>query len=92
MSKVTSDDINNMIDSCIEQLSDDRVDVGVEGMYELAVLFKSSGCTSRAFVDMCGYIEQQAAERSDSGFVHMKISQALKKVREDKHGLIVRVH
>ena len=37
-------DIDKLIDDCIDELADDRVDAGVENLYELAILWKSAGC------------------------------------------------
>ncbi len=87
-------DINNvdkLIDDAIEALSDDRVDAGVENLYELAILWKSAGMDAASFSDICGYIEREAAAKSDETFVQVKIQNALIRIREQKHGKIVRV-
>ena len=83
-------DVNRLIDETIDQLADDRVDSGVEALYELAILWKSAGAPKEAFIDICSYIEQEATEKSDETFVQMKIQQALIKIREQRHGVIVR--
>ena len=82
-------DIDKLIDDCIDELADDRVDAGVENLYELAILWKSAGLDRDSFADICGYIENQATEKSDETFVQMKIHNALVRVREQKHGKIL---
>ncbi len=85
-------DINNIdqiIDGAIEALSDDRIDTGVENLYELAILWKSAGMDAASFSDICGYIEREAAAKSDETFVQVKIQNALIRIREQKHGKIL---
>ena len=78
-----------MISDCIDELSDDRVDAGVENLYELAIMWKSAGLTRESFADICGYIEKQAAAKSDETFVQIKIQNALVRIREQKRGRII---
>ena len=82
--------VDRLIQDCIEQLSDDRVELGVEALYELAGYWKSAGATRESFAEICQYIEREAAELSDSDFVKMKIGNALVKIREGKCGRILR--
>jgi len=82
-------DINKLIDETIAELADDRVDAGVENLYELAIIWKSAGLPRESFADICGYIEQEAAKKSDETFVQIKIQNALIKIREQKHGIIL---
>jgi len=82
-------DINKLIDETIDQLADDRVDSGVECLYELAIIWKSAGLTREDFADICGYIEMEATKKSDETFVQIKIQNALIKIREQKHGIIL---
>jgi len=82
-------DIDKLIDDTIDELSDDRVDAGVENLYELAIIWKSAGLTREDFADICGYIEQEATKKSDETFVQIKIQNALIKIREQKHGIIL---
>lgn len=82
-------DINELIDDTIDQLSDDRVDAGVEALYELAIHFKTAGMGRVFFKTVCEYIETEAAKKSDETFVQMKIHNALVRVREKKSGRIV---
>jgi len=81
-----------MIDEAIDQLSDDRVDSGINILYKLAELFKSAGASRESFAEICAYIEREAIERTDEAFIEMKINAALKKARESKHGLIITKH
>ena len=85
-------DVDRMIDDCIEQLADERVDEGVDLFYELAVLWKSAALSRQSFIDICHYIQTEAGNKSDETFVQMKITAALKKARENKHGIIARLH
>ena len=82
-------DINKMIDEAIDQLSDDRVDSGVEALYELAILWRSSGASRESWVDICQYIEREATEKSDETFIQIKIGNALTKIRETKTGSVI---
>jgi len=82
-------DINKMIDEAIKQLADDRVDSGIEALYELAILWKTSGAGRQSFADICEYIEREAAELSDETFVAIKIHNALIRVREQKNGTML---
>ena len=82
-------DIDKLIDDTIDELSDDRVDAGVENLYELAIIWKSAGMSRDSFADICGYIEYEAAKKSDETFVQIKIQNALIKIREQKHGIIL---
>ena len=82
-------DVDKLIDDCIDQLADDRVDAGVEALYELAILWKSAGFSRDDFAEICSYIEQQAAAKSDETFVQLKIQNALIKIREQKRGRII---
>lgn len=81
--------IDDMISDCIDELSDDRVDAGVETLYELAIMWKSAGLPRDTWVNICGYIEKQAAAKSDETFVQTKIHSALVRIREQKHGKIL---
>ena len=85
-------DINNVIDEAICFLADDRVDAGIDNLYELAIMYKSAGIPATSFVDICSYIEQQAIAKSDEQFVKQKINIALTKIRGQKRGAILRVH
>jgi len=82
-------DINKLIDETIDELADDRVDAGVENLYELAIIWKSAGLPRESFADICGYIEQEAAKKSEEYFISIKIRDALVKIREQKHGIII---
>lgn len=78
--------IDDLIQDCIDQLADDRVDAGVDALYELAVAWKSAGLDADSWRDMCGYIEQSAIKKSDETFVQIKISNALTRIREKRNG------
>ena len=80
---------DQLIQDCIEQLADDRVDGGVEALYELAIMYKTAGAPRESFVDICQYIEQEATELSEETFVQMKIQNALVRIRESKRGIIL---
>lgn len=79
-------DINELIDDCIDQLADDRVDSGVEALYDLAIIFKAQGMGATFFMTVCNYIEQEAASKSDEAFISTKIHNALVRVREKRNG------
>ena len=81
--------IDRLIQDCIEQLSDDRVDLGIDALYELAIYWKTSGASRQSFSEICQYIEREAADKSDETFVQIKIHNALIRVREKKNGTIL---
>lgn len=83
-------DINNIIDQSIIGLASDDARDGIEQIYELATMYKSAGIPVESFLDICGYIENEAIGLSDEHFVKEKISIALRKVREGKRGVILR--
>ena len=85
-------DINNIIDQAVIGLASDDARDGVDQLYELAIAYKSAGIPAKSFVDICGYIENQAIALSDESFVKEKISIALAKVREQKRGHILRAN
>ena len=87
-----SADINNIIDQAIIGLASDDVRDGVEQIHELAIMYKSAGIPVDSFIDICGYIENEAIALSDEHFVKEKISIALAKVREGKRGVILGAH
>ena len=87
-----SADINNIIDQAIIGLASDDVRDGIEQIYELATMYKSAGIPVESFIDICGYIENEAIALSDEHFVKEKISIALRKVREGKRGVILRAN
>ena len=85
-------DVNKIIDEAIIGLAGDSPTDGIDQIYELAVLYKSAGMPASAFIDICGYIENEAIGLSEEKFVNEKIYIALKKVREMKRGRILRAH
>jgi len=87
---MTHPDINLLIDNCIRDLAGDSIHDGVDGLYELAGLFKSAGYTSQEWGNVCQYIEEEAAAISDEVFINMKINAALKMARERKNGAIIK--
>ena len=86
MPEMTPDKFNNLMDECIDQLADDRVDAGVEAVMEIAELCKSAGMPVTEFVGICEYMEAAAIKKSDAAFVQLKISNALKAYRERRRG------
>lgn len=76
--------LDRMIDQAIDQLADDKADSGVELLQELAIIWKSAGMTQQSFMEICTYIQNEASDRSDSAFIDMKMSVALKKAREKR--------
>ena len=84
-------DMNNIIDQAVIGLASDDARDGVDQIYELAIAYKSAGLPVASFVDICGYIENQAIGMSDEHFVKEKISIALAKVREGKRSMIIQV-
>ena len=83
---MTPEKFNELVDVCIDQLADDRVDAGVEAVMEIATLCKSAGMGRAEFVGICEYMESEAVKKSDAVFVQLKISNALKAYRERRNG------
>ena len=81
--------IDDLVEDCINDLSDERVDLGVEALYELASAWKTVGLDKESWLKMCQHIEKQATLKSEETFVQIKIQNALIKIREQKNGIIL---
>lgn len=93
---MNTDDVNNLIDECIDHLCDDNAEHGAESLAELAMLWKRAGLTKQSFLDMRAYIKNQAFERlgpTSAFFLEYKLKKAeqiLQTKRSGaKHGIII---
>ena len=76
---MTPDDINGLIDNCIDHLCDDNADYGADSLAELAIICNKAGLTKQSFLDMRAYIIGSALERlgtSATSFIHFKLQKA----------------
>ncbi len=84
---MTPDDINELIDDCIDHLCDNNAEYGAGTLVELAHIWAKAGLTQQSFADMRHFIIQSAIERLGTAatpFIHMKVQiaeQSLKKER-----------
>jgi hypothetical protein len=81
----TETDINDLIDECIQALSDDNIQHGADQLYELAVLWTKAGLTQESFQDIRKYIVNEAIARTDTHFIREKLKIAERKNYERRN-------
>lgn len=100
---MTPDEINELVDDCIDDLCDDNAELGAESLIELAHIFARAGMPQKAFMDMREFIINSAIERlgtAATAFIHYKLQvaeQDAKKIRllnsgAKNHGTIYSRH
>ncbi len=76
---MTPDQINELVDDCIDDLCYDNAEQGAGSLIELAHLFAKAGMPQKAFMDMREFIINSAVERlgtSATSFIHYKLQVA----------------
>ncbi len=89
---MTEDEINKLIDECIDQLADDNTRVGAESLVELAHVWANAGIDISSFLDIRKYIINEAIERTDPMFIEEKLQQAEQLLRETRCGSTIITH
>ena len=85
---MTEDDINDLIDDCIDRLCDDNAELGAESLTELAEYWARAGLTQQSFMHMRGFIINSAIERlgtSATSFIHYKLQVAEQDLKNKRY-------
>jgi len=70
------DEINELIDDCIDHLCDDNPEYGAGSLQELAHIWARAGLTQNSFADIRQFIIKSAIERlgtQATAFIHYKL-------------------
>jgi len=95
---MTPDDINELVDDCIDHLCDDNPEYGAGSIVQLAKLWAKAGLTQQSFMDMRQYIINSAIERLGTAatpFIHTKLQlaeQDLMKERRKSANINIIIH
>jgi hypothetical protein len=76
---VTPDQINELVDDCIDDLCDDNAEQGAGSLIELAHIFARAGMPQSSFMNMREFIINSAVERlgtAATSFIHYKLQVA----------------
>jgi hypothetical protein len=76
---VTPDQINELVDDCIDDLCDDNAEQGAGSLIELAHIFARAGMPQSSFMNMREFIINSAIERlgtAATSFIHYKLQVA----------------
>ncbi len=76
---MTPDEINELIDDCIDHLCDDNPEYGADSLAELAFIWAKSGLGKQSFINTRQFIINSAIERlgtSATPFIHYKLQVA----------------
>jgi hypothetical protein len=76
---MTPDEVNELIDDCIDHLCDDNPEYGATSLIELAHIWAKSGLGQQSFQNTRQYIIKSAIERlgtSATSFIHYKLQVA----------------
>ncbi len=79
---IAEEDINDLIDEAINQLSDDNTSFGAESLQELAQIFAKAGMTKESFMNIRHYIVNEAIQRTDAVFIKEKLEIAEKQLQK----------
>ena len=79
-----ADQLNQIVDETIQAFADEKFNIAVEGLKELAHLYKSAKVDRGTFGTMCKYIEDEAVKKHGSEFLRVKITQALRDSAKNK--------
>jgi len=76
---MTPDEVNELVDDCIDHLCDDNPEYGAGSLVELAHIWAKSGLGQQSFENMRHYIIKSAIERLGTAatpFIHYKLQVA----------------
>ena len=79
-----SDQINDLIDTAIQQLTDDDIHSGVGCLTELATLFAKAGLGMDSFLNVRKYIIDAAIAKTDAFFITEKIKLAEREAQNER--------
>jgi hypothetical protein len=78
------DEINDLIDAAIKELSDDNIHSGVGSLIELAHKFAAAGLGIESFLNTRKYIIDEAIRNTDAFFITEKIKLAEREAQNDR--------
>lgn len=81
------DEINELIDDCIDHLCDDNPEYGASSLVELATLFAKAGLGIQSFVNMRQFIIRSSIERlgtQATGFIEYKLKLAEQLLQKER--------
>ncbi len=84
---MTPDDINEMIDDCIDHLCDDNPEYGAGSLVELAHIWAKSGLGMESFLNTRQFIINSSVERlgtSATPFINYKLQIAEQALRSER--------
>lgn len=79
-------EIDELIQECIDNLSDDSIGKGAECLVELAIKWAKAGLPQSSFNDMRKYIIEEAITRTDKLFIQEKLLLTERKLRDERNG------
>lgn len=79
-----SDRLNDLIDEAITALADDNPEAGADCLVELAHIFAKAGVGRTSFNNIRQHITQEAIKRTSAPFIHYKLKQAERKLRNGR--------
>ena len=85
---MTPDQINELVDDCIDHLCDDNAAYGAGSLVELAKIWAKAGLTQQSFLDMRQYIINSSIERlgtSATAFIHYKLQLAEQDLTKERN-------
>lgn len=73
---MTEDQLNDLIDEAIKQLSSDDINTGADCLVEIARLYARAGLPQHLFGGIRDYIIKEAEKRTDTLFIQEKLKLA----------------
>ncbi len=70
---ITEIELDNLINSVINDLSDDNLKSGVDSLIEVADIFAKAGMPQSTFENIRQHIIQEATKRTDALFINEKV-------------------
>ncbi len=87
--------IDRLFDECVDKLSSDNINEGVEALIELAHFWAKAGLPYKSFIEIKTHLIEEASKRTDTLFIQEKINLAEKAAHERRtiHGnKIILIH
>jgi hypothetical protein len=84
-----ADQVNKILDETVKAFTDENMQEGIEGLRELAHLYKTAGAPKKSFLELCQYIENTAVERSGNEFLRQRMSIALREAFKAKSKIVL---
>jgi len=82
-------EIDQIIEDCINNLCSDNINQGAESLQELAIKFANGGMSKQSFLDMRVYIIESAKQRTDAVFIDEKLKLSEQALMGKRTGSII---